>query len=136
MTRARRSDDGSATAEMAVALPVLILVLAAALWALSAVAAQLRCTDVAAAAARAAARGEAPTQVVLRARGAAPRGATVTVQPTGSDVVVRVSALVRPFGGLAERLPAVRVAGSAAAANEWGPRQSGADLEAPEPVGG
>jgi hypothetical protein len=106
---------------MAVALPVLMLVLAAGLWALSAVAAQLRCTDVAAAAARAAARGEPSAQIVQRARVAAPAGATVSVVPAGSELVVRVSARVRPLGGLARRLPGIEVAGAAAAAAEPSP---------------
>src|SRR5664280_2553598 len=111
-------DGGTATAEMAVALPVLVLVLCGALWAVGCVAAQLRCTDVAGAAARAAARGEPAAEIIRRARTAGPAGATVTIEPNGSRVSVQVSAVVRPFGGLATRLAGIRVTGQAAAAVE------------------
>lgn len=100
------------------ALPVLVLVLCGALWAVSCVAAQLRCTDVAGAAARAAARGEPAAEIIRRARTAGPAGATVTIEPNGSRVSVQVSAVVRPLGGLATRLAGIRVTGQAAAAVE------------------
>jgi Flp pilus assembly protein TadG len=103
---------------MAVALPVLVLVLCGALWAVGCVAAQLRCTDVAGAAARAAARGEPAAEIIRRARTAGPAGATVTIEPNGSRVSVQVTAVVRPFGGLATRLAGIRVTGQAAAAVE------------------
>src|SRR5450759_769160 len=106
------------TAEMAVALPVLVLVLCGALWAVGCVAAQLRCTDVAGAAARAAARGEPAAEIIRRARTAGPAGATVTIEPNGSRVSVQVSAVVRPFGGRATRLAGIRGTGQAAAAVE------------------
>src|SRR5664280_2036592 len=91
-------DGGTATAEMAVALPVLVLVLCGALWA--------------------AARGEPAAEIIRRARTAGPAGATVTIEPNGSRVSVQVSAVVRPFGGLATRLAGIRVTGQAAAAVE------------------
>ena len=54
----RRRDAGMVTAETAVVLPVLLLVLAGAVAAVTVVGAQLRCVDAAREGARAAARGE------------------------------------------------------------------------------
>ena len=94
--RHRRSnavpDVGSATAELAVCLPVLVLLLATGLMALTAVRTQIECVDVAREAARAAARGDpvAPGKP----------GASVTVNADGD--VVRATVVVRwsPGGGL------------------------------------
>ena len=52
------ADEGMVTAEFAVVLPAVIVVLAVAMTALFAVSAELRCTDAAATAARLLARGE------------------------------------------------------------------------------
>jgi Flp pilus assembly protein TadG len=113
--RATARDAGMVTAETAVVLPVLLVVLAAAVWVLAAVAGQLRCVDAARAAARAAARGDAPPAVTAAAREVAPAGARVQVQVSGTQVRVLVRAEVRPFGPVAGRLPAVLVAGRAVA---------------------
>lgn len=91
----RRSDRGSVTAETALAVPVLLVVLALALWAVAAVGAQLRAADAAAGAARAAARGEAPGVVMALAARLGPDGATVQVRRQGDEVHVTVSAAVR-----------------------------------------
>jgi Flp pilus assembly protein TadG len=112
-----RLDGGSVTAETAVVLPVLLVVLAAAVWVLACVAAQLRCVDAAHVAARAAARGDAPADVQAAGRAVAPADADVAVTRTGDQVHVAVSAQVRPFGA-ALRLPAVPVAGRATAQAE------------------
>lgn len=114
----RRGDCGMVTAEAAVVLPVLLVVLGMAVWALACVAAALRCTDAAHEAARFAARGEPPARVVAIARAAAPGGATVSVSRDGEQVVVLVQAQVRPFGGLLRGLPAVPVRASATALAE------------------
>lgn len=95
-----RQDRGSVTAETAMALPVLVLVLAAAVWVLAALGAQLRCVDAAGGAARAAARGEEPGAVTALARRLAPAGARVQVQQVGDQVHVTVGATVRPFPAL------------------------------------
>lgn len=112
-------DGGSVTAETAVLLPVLMVVLAAAVGVLACVAAQLRCVDAARAAARVAARGEAVPEVRETGRRLAPADARVSVLSDGDTVEVLVSAAVRPFGG-ALRLPGVPVSGRAAAAVEPG----------------
>jgi len=103
-----RDERASATAETAVALPVLVLVLAACLWALSYAASTLRCADAARAAARAAARGELPAAVAATARRAAGRPVTVTTRRSGDLVVVDVSWRLRA-GAFARRLPVLRV---------------------------
>ncbi len=88
------------TAETAVVLPVLLVVLAAAVAAVVLVGAQLRCVDAAREGARAAARGE-PAAVVRDLAGrAGPAGATVVTAATGDRVQVTVSARVQPLGPL------------------------------------
>ncbi|TFV57946.1 UNVERIFIED_ORG: pilus assembly protein TadE [Bacillus sp. AZ43] len=86
------------TAETAVVLPVLLLVLAGAVAAVVVVGAQLRCVDAAREAARAAARGEETAVVLELAARAAPDGATTTVEPDGDRVRVRVNARIAPLG--------------------------------------
>ena len=79
----RRPDGGMATAELAVVLPTLVLIIAAGLSMLSVVVAQVRCVDAAREAARAAARDE-PTEVVrATATRAAPRQRAWTSALTG-----------------------------------------------------
>jgi Flp pilus assembly protein TadG len=109
---------GSATAETAVLLPVLLVVLVASVWALACVAAQLKCVDAARAAARAAARGDAPDAVRLAGQRLAPDGAAVRLSAGGNTVEVVVQAEVRPFGSVLSVLPVVQVSGRAAAAVE------------------
>ena len=115
-----RGSRGSATAETAVLLPVLVVVLAAAVWVLACVAAQLKCVDAARAAARAAARGDAPAAVREVGARLAPPGATVRVSGGDGTVEVRVQAQVRPFGAVLRVLPATAVSGRATAAVEPG----------------
>ena len=83
--RLPRGERGSVSAETAVVLPVLLVVLAMAVWVLAAVGAQLRCTDAAGVAARLVARGEPPEQVVAAARDIAPAGASVELRVGGGD---------------------------------------------------
>jgi Flp pilus assembly protein TadG len=118
--RTARTDHGSATAETAVLLPVLLVVLAAAVWVLACLAAQLACVDAARAAARAAARGDAPADVRAVGERLAPSGAAVAVSSGDGTVQVVVHTQVRPFGDVLRVLPAVRVSGRAAAALEPG----------------
>jgi len=109
---------GSVTAETAVLLPVLLVVLAAAIGVLACVAAQLRCVDAARAAARVAARGDAPALVRTTGERLAPAGALITLRSAGDTVEVVVTAQVRPFGRALGGLPAVPVSGRAVAAVE------------------
>jgi len=115
---AARKEAGSITAELVVALPALMFVLAAALWGVGTGAAQVRCLDAAREGARTAARGEATDSVLAVARRAAPAGATVRITRGGGLVRVSVSAAVSPLGPLAHRIPAMHVSGTASAAVE------------------
>ncbi len=117
-SRLGRDARGMVTAETAVVLPVLLLVLGVAVGMLLAVAAQLSCVDAARAAARVAARGEEVAAVQAAARRAAPTGAIVQVRPDGDDVEVRVLVRVRPFGLGLRLLPSLEVSGRALAAVE------------------
>ena len=118
MTEGRTTrDDGYVTAETAVVLPALLVVLAMAVWVLAAVGAQLRCTDAAGVAARSAARGDAPAQVRSAGERVAPGAAVdVRVGPQTVEVVVRTE--VRPLGGVLSGLPGLAVSGRAVAARE------------------
>lgn len=109
---------GSATAETAMVLPVLLIVLGMAVWVLACVSGQLRCVDAAAIAARSAARGDSPAVVAQAARRVAPAGASVQVRVVRDDVEVVVRARLRPPTGALSRLPGVQVSGRAVAADE------------------
>ena len=85
------------TAETAVVLPVLLLVLAGAVAAVTVVGAQLRCFDAAREGARAAARGEPVAVVEAVVARAAPDGAATTVSSGPTDVRVTVSARIAPL---------------------------------------
>lgn len=100
------------TAETAVVLPVLLLVLACAVAAVTVVGAQLRCVDAAREGARAAARGETDAVVAELAGRVAPAGAVTAVRPDGDRVRVTVSAEVAPLGPVPLR---TRVSASAVA---------------------
>ena len=121
LTARRSRDRGSVTAETAVLLPVLLVVLAAAIGVLACVAAQLRCVDAARGAARSAARGDDAPAVRATGQRLAPPGARVVVSTTGDAVEVLVTAQVRPFGTLLGLLPDVAVSGRAVAAVEGPP---------------
>lgn len=101
------------TAELAACLPVLVLVLAVALTAVSVVSARVRAQDAAREAARAAGRGDrvAARQLV---RQSAP-GARVEISTSGGDTVAVVRLTVRPLGGW---LPAMTVTERSVAAVE------------------
>ena len=112
-----RGNAGMVTAETAVVLPVLLLVLAGAVAAVTVVGAQLRCVDAAREGARAAARGEDTALVTALAGRAAPDGAGTTVAVDGVTVTVTVTAEVAPLGPVPLRVP---VAASAVAQREPG----------------
>jgi Flp pilus assembly protein TadG len=96
------------TAEFAVALPAFVVVLLAALFAVAAVLAQLRCEDAAAAAARMAARGEPTSQLRVAALADAPGAARLSIAVSADYVTATVRATVAPLGGLGF-LPGVTV---------------------------
>jgi hypothetical protein len=106
----RSRDRGYVTAEAAVVIPCMALLLGMLLWGLGAVSVQLRCGDAARAGARAAARGEPVTVAVEVAREAAPDGATVQVVRDGDLYRVRVQAHAPGPGPLAVRVTREAVA--------------------------
>ena len=83
-----------ATAEFAVVLPAVVLVLALSLGALGLAWDQIRCVDAARAGARAASRGDSGEAVILVAGRAAPSGAEVSIGEARG--LVRVSVVSRP----------------------------------------
>lgn len=111
-------DRGAVTAETAVVLPVLVLVVAFGCWLLAVGLATVRCTDAARLGARAAARGDTPSSVAAITRGAAPAGAGVDIQRRGDTVRVSVHVSVHPLGGWIGRLGAVGVSAAATAPAE------------------
>ena len=110
-----RRDGGMATAELAVVLPALVLVVAAALTAVSVLLAQLRCVDAAREGARAAARGEPAAVARAAASRVAPAAAAIDIGTAGEEVRVTVSAIAGKGGGL---LPTFRVTATAVAVRE------------------
>lgn len=109
-------EPGMVTAEFAVVLPAVVLVLALSLGAMGLALDQIRCVDAARAGARAAARGDSNQAVVGVARRAAPSKAVVSM--TTSSDLVQVSVMSRPriAGSL---LPGwLRAASTASAARE------------------
>ncbi len=105
------------TAETAVVLPVLLLVLLCAVAAVTVVGAQLRCVDAAREGARAAARGETDAVVAELAGRVAPEGADTVVREDGERVRVTVSAELAPLGPVPLR---TRVSAEAVAQREPG----------------
>ncbi|MGW5240217.1 TadE family type IV pilus minor pilin [Monashia sp. NPDC004114] len=87
------------TAELAVAIPAVVLVLAVCLAAVRAAIDQIRCIDAARVAARSAARGDDPARVRGLALASAPDGASVSVVAS-STVQVTVMARTGGWGGV------------------------------------
>lgn len=80
------------TAEVAVTIPSVVLLLAIVLAAVDLGVAQVRCVDAARTGARLVARAEPPAEVAGQIRAAAPRAAVIAVDSSGGVVRVRVSA--------------------------------------------
>ncbi|MDQ1695861.1 MAG: hypothetical protein QOJ03_1214, partial [Frankiaceae bacterium] len=94
MCQAGSADDGMVTAELAVALPALVLVLALGLVVFATALAHLRCADAAEVAARLAARDETSANAVRAGQQVAPTGAIVRVAVSAATVTVTVSTRV------------------------------------------
>jgi hypothetical protein len=86
------------TAELAASLPVLMIILAVALAAVSIGGTRVRAQDAAGLVARAAARGDSAEGQRLFSE-TAPSGASVDVSVDATDVTVIVRTVVRPLGG-------------------------------------
>jgi Flp pilus assembly protein TadG len=122
LAAARRSrssgERGAVTAELALALPVLLAVTTALVWLLSVGAAQVRTVDAAREAARAVARGDDAGEAVAAGERVAPDGVSVVVATEGGRVVARASGQVPGPGGLFSFLPGATVAAEAVAVAE------------------
>jgi Flp pilus assembly protein TadG len=117
MTR-RRSERGAATAELAMALPLLIAVTVGLVWLLAVGAAQVRAVDAARETARAVARGDSTAEAITRGQEVAPDHSRVSVHGGDGRVTAVVVGRVSGPGGLFDALPAVTVSARAVAATE------------------
>lgn len=110
-------DRGMVTAELAVALPALVLAALLALSGLQVVMAQLRCRDAAAIAARLAGRGEPRQAVTDSVVASGPPGARVAWHRDGDLVAAQVTTDVHLLG-VGRLLPAFSVTATAFAVSE------------------
>lgn len=108
------------TAEIAAALPALILVVVAVVWMVALATAQMQVADAAREAARAAARGEQSSTTEQLAEAVAPTGAEVTVGSDGDLLEVVVSLEVDPPVPFGEAMWSPTVRASAVALEEQG----------------
>jgi Flp pilus assembly protein TadG len=113
------ADGGMVTAEFAMTLPSLVVVIAGAVAGVVAVTDELRCVDAASTAARLAARGEPLTAVRATALQHAPHGSTLQLTSTATTVTATV--VVRIGGpGWFGRLPSITIRQRSVAAREVG----------------
>jgi Flp pilus assembly protein TadG len=117
----RVNERGAVTAELAMAVPLLLALTIGLVWLLTLGTAQVRMVDATREAARALARGDAAETALSRAREVAPAGAALSVSQSGDRVVVSGSVAVDGIGGLFDALPAVVVSAEAVAAPEEPP---------------
>jgi hypothetical protein len=118
MSRPRDRERGAVTAELALALPLLVSVTVGLVWLLAVAAAQVRTVDAARETARALARGDDPERAVALGARIAPADSEVSVTRAAGEVRVTVSGQVPGPGGLFDHLPAPRVHAEAVAVEE------------------
>lgn len=118
--RRRDAERGAVTAELALALPLLVALCVGLVWMLTLASAQSRVVDASREAARAVARGDDPGAARDLAGRIAPPGAVVTVAGGDDRVEVGTSVEVHGPGGLFAVLPGVRVSARAVALREPG----------------
>ena len=115
MPARRHPEDGAATAELALGIPLLVALTAGLVWMLAVGAAQVRVVDASREAARAVARGDDVAAAEAVALRIAPEGARVRVVVGDGQVAVTTSVRVRGPGGLLSSLPGVTVSDDAVA---------------------
>jgi hypothetical protein len=113
-----RDERGAATAELALAIPLLLSLTVGLVWLLGVGAAEVRMVDAAREAARATARGDPVAEAEARGEQIAPPGSSVVVVSRDDEVVSTASGAVRPAGGLLGFLPAVALHARAVAVLE------------------
>lgn len=111
-------ERGMVTAEIATAMPALVVITAGMLFVVGAVGAQLRCVDTAREAARELARGDDQAAVARSVLVAAPSGATLAVSRTDELVTATVTARAPVFGPLVSGVGGLTVSASATAIDE------------------
>jgi Flp pilus assembly protein TadG len=116
-----RSERGAVTAELVVALPVLLAVTLALVWMIGLGVGQVRVVDGAREGARALARGDDLETARSLAAEVAGAGATVRLGRTEGQVAVTVERVVTGPGGLLGRLSGVRLRATAVTAPEQPP---------------
>ena len=116
-----RSERGAVTAELVVALPVLLAVTLALVWLIGLGVGQVRVVDGAREAARAVARGDDVPTARSLATEVAGDGATVRIDQTGGLVVVTVERAVTGPGALLGHLSGVRLRATAVTTPEQPP---------------
>ncbi|MBV6728824.1 pilus assembly protein [Nocardioides daeguensis] len=118
-TRPRRSHDrGAVTAELALALPVLLALTAGLVWLLAVAVAQARTVDAARETARAVARGDDAGEAVALGEQVAPDGVRLSVTRVGDRVVVRARGRMGGPGPLFGAFPGVTLRSEAVAVVE------------------
>ena len=118
MPGCRRTEDGAATAELALGIPLLVALTAGLVWMLAVGAAQVRVIDASREAARAVARGDDVASAEAVALRIAPNGALVRFEVGDTRVTVTTRARVTGPGGLLASLPGVTVSAEAVALME------------------
>jgi len=118
--RSTRNQRGAVTAEVAIALPVLLSLLFIAIWSIGVVMTNIRCIDAARDVARAVARGESLEAAQAIGRRTAPSNATIDIKRTGPDIHVTVTARPHTKAPLLAALPAAPVTAEATLQSEPG----------------
>jgi Flp pilus assembly protein TadG len=117
-----RNQRGAVTAEVAIALPVLLSLLFVGIWSIAVVMVNIQCIDAARDVARAVARGESLEAAHAIGRRTAPSNATIDIKRNGPDihVTVTVSATPHAKAPLLAALPAAPVTAEATLQSEPG----------------
>lgn len=99
--RVPHGERGSVTAETAIVLPVVVVLLAVATWVIGLVVTHIRCLDAARDVARAVARGEPAEEARRIGLRSAPAGSAIELRRSGDDVTaaVRSPAVALPVVG-------------------------------------
>lgn len=113
-------DRGAVTAELALALPVLLALTAGLVWLSALAVAQVRTVDAAREVARAVARGDDPGAAVALGEQVAPEGVRISVSRSGERVVVRARGRLSGPGRLLGALPGATLDARAVALAEAG----------------
>ena len=113
-----RTQRGAVTAEVAIALPILLTLLFLGIWLIGVVTTNIRCIDAARDVARAVARGEGLETAQEIGRRTAPSDATITISRTGHDIQVTVTAMPYRNAPLLAALPATPITATATLQSE------------------